>query len=111
MPKTLRYRLFKAGAMPEALRAVIKNEQVLFSGEGLPVTVRRRGSAPGFTGSGTGRFSGAFAVTDKRIVASISQTVMVDASYDLKEARGAEASLNEDGLHVKVDANVHPACT
>ena len=97
--------------MPEALRAEIKNEQLLFQDEGHPVTVRRRGSAPGFTGSSSGRFSGAFAVTNQRIVASISQTVMVDASYEVKDAQGAEVSLIEDGLHVKVDASIHPACT
>ena len=97
--------------MPEALRAEIKNEQVLFQDEGLPVTVRRRGSAPGFNGSSSGRFSGAFAVTNQRIAASISQTIMVDASYDVKDAHGAEVSLIEDGLHVKVDAGIHPGCT
>src|SRR6266542_666314 len=111
MPKTLRYRLFKTGAMPPALRAEINNEQILFFDEGIPVTVRRRGTAPGFSGGGTGRFSGAFAVTDRRIVASISKTVMVDAPYDMKEAQGAEASLSEDGVHVKVDASIHPRCT
>jgi hypothetical protein len=111
MPKTLRYRLFKTGAMPDALLAKIKNEQFLFRDEGLPVTVRRRGSAPGFTGSSSGRFSGAFAVTNERIVASISHSVMVDASYAVKDVQGAEVSLIEDGLHVKVDAGIHPGCT
>src|SRR5438552_9000409 len=111
MPKTLRYRLFKTGAMAPALRAEINNEEILFFDEGIAVTVRRRGTAPGFSGGGTGRFSGAFAVTDRRIVASISKTVMVDASYDAKETQGAEASLAEDGLHIKVDASIHPRCT
>ena len=111
MQKTLRYRLFKVGAMPDALRAEIKNEQVLFHDEGVPVTVRRRGSAPGFTGTSSGRFSGAFAVTNQRIVASVSRTIMVDASYEVKDAHGAEVSLVEDGLHVKVDAGIHPGCT
>ena len=97
--------------MPDALRAEIKNEQVLFHDEGVPVTVRRRGSAPGFTGTSSGRFSGAFAVTNQRIVASISQTIMVGASYDVEDAHGAEVSLVEDGLHVKVDAGIHPGCT
>ena len=111
MSKTLRYRLFKIGSMPERLRAEIENDQVLFFEEGMPVTVRRRGTAPGFKGGATGAFSGAFAITDQRIIASISSTVMVDASYDEKDAHGAEASLAEDGLHVVIDASIHPRCT
>ncbi|HYW72748.1 MAG TPA: hypothetical protein VE961_17115, partial [Pyrinomonadaceae bacterium] len=82
MSKTLRYRLFKSGAMPESLRAEINNEQVLFFDEGISVTVRRRGTAPGFRGGATGKFSGALAITDRRVVATISQTTMVDAAYD-----------------------------
>jgi hypothetical protein len=111
MAKTLRYRLFKVGAMPESARAKIANEQVLFSDEGVRVIVRRRGTAPGFRGSGVGRFSGAFAITDHRIIANISKSVMVDASYDAKDSPGAEAALTEDGLQVKVDASVNPNCT
>jgi len=111
MSKTLRYRLFKAGAMPDGLRDEIKEEQVLFLDEGIPVTVRRRGTAPGFRGSTTGKFSGAMAITDRRIVASVSKTSMVDAAYGAKDATGAELSINEDGLHVTVDASVNPRCT
>lgn len=111
MAKTLRYRMFKTGALPEALRAEIKNEQVLFLDEGIPVSVRRRGSAPGFRGSASGRFSGAFAVTGQRIVASISGTTMLNAPYDVKDAEKGELSLQADGLHVKVDASIHPACS
>jgi len=111
MSKTLRYRLFKAGAMPDALRDEIKQEQVLFLDEGIPVTVRRRGTAPGFSGSATGKFSGALAITDRRIVASISKTSMVDAAYEVKDATHAELAINEDGLHVTVDASVNPRCT
>jgi len=101
----------KSAQCRRLLRAEIKNEQVLFLEEGIAVTVWRRGTAPGFRGGGTGRFSGAFAITDRRIVASISKTVMVDASFEVKEAPGAEASLAEDGLHVKVDASIHPRCS
>ena len=111
MPKTLRYRLFKAGAMPAALRAKIETEQILVLDEGISVMVRRRGSGPGFRGSGTGRFSGAFAITDARIVASISSTVMADAPYTGKDAKGGDISLSDDGLHIKVDASTHPAFT
>jgi hypothetical protein len=111
MSKTLRYRLFKSGAMPDAVREEINNEQVLFLDEGIPVTVRRRGTAPGFSGRATGKFSGALAITARRIVATISKTTMVDAAYDVKGALGAELSIKEDGLYVKIDAQVHPRCT
>jgi hypothetical protein len=72
MTKTLRYRLFHTGALPDALSAEIAGDQVLFSTEGIPVTVHRSGTAPGFRGSATGYFSGSFAITDRRIVAGIS---------------------------------------
>ena len=113
MSKTLRYRLFKSGAMPEAVRAEINNEQLLFFDEGVSVTVRRRGTAPGFRGSASGKFSGALAITDRRVVATISKTKMVDAPYDANAAadKPAEVALAADGLHVKVDAGVHPRCT
>lgn len=113
MSKTLRYRLFKAGAMPDALRAEINHEQVLFFDEGIPVTVRRRGTAPGFSGGATGKFSGALAITDRRVVATVSKTQMVAAPYDAKELgeKPAQLSIKDDGLEVKVDASVNPRCT
>jgi hypothetical protein len=113
MSKTLRYRLFKAGAMPEDLRDEVNKEGFLFFEEGIPVTVRRRGTAPGFRGSATGTFSGAFAITDRRVVATVSKTTMVNAPYNANAAtdKVAELSIKEDGLHVRVDAGVNPGCT
>ena len=87
MSKTLRYRLFKVGAMPPKLRDQINREQVLFFDEGVAVTIRRRGTAPGFRGGATGKFSGAFAITGRRVVATVSNTTMVDAAYDAKGDR------------------------
>jgi len=106
MSKTLRYRLLKVGAIPDALRAKIGDEQIQFSDEGMQVVVRRHGKGPGFSGSATGKFSGALVITNSRIAASISNTLMVDAPYDAGNARGAEASITGDGLHVKIDASV-----
>lgn len=97
--------------MPDALRAEINNERVLFFDEGISVTIRRRGTAPGFSGGATGKFSGAVAITDHRIVATVSNTTMVNASYDVIDAQRAELSIKEDGLHVKIDAGIHPRCT
>lgn len=113
MSKTLRYRLFKVGAMPETARAEILNEQLLFFDEGIPVTVRRKGTAPGYRGGSTGKFSGAVAITDRRVVATVSNTKMVDAAFDTNPTTGkpAELSIEEDGLHVRVDAGVNPRCT
>ena len=113
MSKTLRYKLFKSGAMPDDVRAEIDTEEVLFLDEGISVTVRRRGTAPGFRGSATGKFSGAFAITTRRIVGTISKTKMIDAAYGATggEPKAAQLSIKDDGLHVKVDASVHPRCT
>lgn len=97
--------------MLEAMRTKIANEQVLFSDEGIRVIVKRRGTAPGFRGGSTGRFSGAIAITDRRIIASISKTVMVDAPYDAIDAHGAEASIKPDGLHVNIDASIRAGFT
>src|SRR5262245_31331318 len=102
MSKTLRYRLFNIGAMPEKLRTEIESDEVFFIEEGIGVTVRRHGKAPGYSGGATGLFSGAFAVTNHRIIASISSTVMVDAVYEGNGASKAEATLAEDGLHIRV---------
>lgn len=113
MSKTLRYRLFKVGAMPETARAEIQDEQLLFFDEGIPVTVRRKGTAPGYSGGGTGKFSGALAITDRRVVATVSNTKMVDGAFDMVPAadKPAELSIEEDGLHVRVDGGVNPRCT
>ena len=113
MSKTLRYRVFKVGAMPAAIRDQVNREQVLFFDEGLPVTIRRRGTAPGFRGGATGKFSGAFAITDQRIVATVSKTTMVDAHLDAPDAgeKAANLAIEKDGLHVHVDAGVNPNCS
>ena len=113
MSKTLRYRLFKTGAMPEIARAEIKNEQLLFFDEGIPVTVRRKGTAPGYRGGATGKFSGAVAITNSRVVGTVSNTKMVDAAFGVNPAadKPAELSIEEDGLHLRVDAGVNPRCT
>jgi hypothetical protein len=109
--KALRYRLFNIGAMPEKLRAEIEDDEVLFITEGISVTVRRRGTAPGYRGGATGMFSGAFAVTDRRIIASISASVMVDAPYHGADSSKATATLTEEGLAVHIDASVNPQCS
>jgi hypothetical protein len=109
--KTLRYRLFNIGTMPEKLRAEIEADEVLFVGEGISVTVRRHGKAPGYCGGATGMFSGAFAVTKRRIIASISSSVMVDAPYDGSGASKAMATLTEEGLSVSIDASINPQCS
>ena len=113
MSKTLRYRLFKSGAMPETVRAEIKNEQLVFFDEGIPVTVRRKGSAPGYRGGATGKFSGAVAITNLRVVGTISNTKMVDAQFEMNPAdhKPAELSIEADGLHVGIDAGVNPRCS
>ena len=111
MPKTLRYRLLKVGSMPPEMVSAIANENVLFSDEGIRVIVRRSGKAPGFRGGGVGRFSGAFAITDKRIIASISKSILIDADYEHSASSLAKITVAGDGLHAKIDASVHPACS
>ncbi|HYX28815.1 MAG TPA: hypothetical protein VE863_09620 [Pyrinomonadaceae bacterium] len=113
MSKTLRYRLFKVGAVPESVRDQLSREQILFFDEGIAVTIRRRGTAPGFSGSATGKFSGALAITDRGIVATVSNTTMIDAAYgaQIVDEKAAILSLKEDGLHAKIDASVNARCT
>jgi hypothetical protein len=113
MSKTLRYRLFKVGAMPPAIRDRVSREQVLFFDEGVPVTIRRSGTAPGFRGGATGKFSGAFAISGRHIVATVSKTTMVDADFDAQYAgeKPASLSIKKDGLHVHVDAGINSKCT
>ena len=112
MPKTLRYRLFKVGAMPPEMASRIAHENILFNDEGMRVIVKRSGKAPGFRGGGTGRFSGAFAITEKRIIAAISKSIVIDAPYDdTGDSSRAVITIKEDGLHARIDASIHPACS
>lgn len=112
MSKTLRYRLLKVGALPASVREQINLEQVLFLDEGITVTIRRRGTAPGFSGSATGKFSGGLAITNRRVVATVSKTTMIDAPYDVAHLdEKANLSLKEDGVHVRIDASVNPRCS
>jgi hypothetical protein len=99
--------------MPEKLRAEIEADEVLFITEGISVTVRRRGTAPGYRGGATGMFSGAFAVTNRRIIASISASVMVDAPYHdhRADASKATATLTAEGLGIHIDASINPQCS
>jgi len=97
--------------MPPEMVSAIANDNVIFRDEGLRVLVKRNGKAPGFRGSGTGRFSGAFAITDKRIIASISKSIVIDAPYDGSDLSRATLTVGEDGLRANIDAGIHPACS
>ena len=112
MPKTLRYRLLKVGAMPSEMASRIAHENILSSDAGIRVIVKRHGKAPGFRGGSTGRFSGAFAITDQRIIAAISKSIVIDAPYDgASDSSRATLTVREDGLHARIDASIHPACS
>jgi hypothetical protein len=113
--KTLLYRLFGAGKMPEAVRSEISGETVLFETEGIRVALHRRGRVPGVVAAGRSVNIGwgGFAVTDRRVIGSRGRAKWVDVPFDAVSADGpATLVLDTTGLHVRFDlARVHPSCS
>ena len=71
---TLRYKLFGIGKLPEDMRAGLEAEGALHVYEGVPATYEFSGKLPGLfvKGTNTRRYSGAIALTKKRILGTLS---------------------------------------
>jgi len=109
--KTLRYRWFGIGKMPEALRARLDPEGLLFFTEGISVKVRARARTPGARSHSVSLKCGAFAVTRSRLVATVSRRKVVDLPLAAPGGSDGAASLRleADGLHLSVDVGrAHP---
>ena len=110
--KTLRYRLFHVGRMPEEMQQEIASEIVLFSVEGISVALRRSGRVPGVRVTGGVSLGvGSFAVTTNRVVASRGRAKVVDVPSTAAVDGPATLTLSDGGLTVDWDLDrVHPAC-
>jgi hypothetical protein len=107
----LLYRLFKVGKMPEAIKAEIAGETVLFEVEGIRVSLHRSGHVPGAsTAAGVNVGFGAFAVTDRRVIGSRGGAKWVDVPYEQPVGGPATFVLDPTGLHVLFDLDrTHPS--
>ncbi len=112
MPGGFLYRVFGAGKMPADVRAEIAAERVLFQTEGIRAVQTFSGHVPGLRSSGEKQFHlGAFAATDRRVLATIGKVKVVDVPYDAQADGPATLTLDGDGLHIVWDLDrVHPAC-
>src|SRR2546422_10952118 len=79
MAKSLLFRLFGLGKMPEAVLAEIADETQLLFTQGVRVSLRRRGHVPGsvVAGRAVNVGWGAFAITNRRVVGTRSRAKWV----------------------------------
>jgi len=109
MAKTLLYRLFGIGKLPEQLIAEFRDEGVLFSDEGIRGTVTYRNFRGGGRISNWKRqwFGAAIVLTRKRLVAYRLRHPIIDVSLDDPRLKKMEFSIEEpETLAVCFDANL-----
>lgn len=113
---TLRYKLFGIGKLPEEMRAAVEKEGVLHVYEGVPVAYSFSGKLPGLhvTGTNTRSYSGALAITKKRILGTLSVIPKVagraiDHEWTANASGPLKVTIDERGVLMAVDlADVDP---
>jgi hypothetical protein len=112
MAGDLLHRLFGGGNITAALDRELAGERILFESEPTRSVKTFSGRVPGLRSAGSKNwFRGAFAVTDRRVVAFGRGAKIVDVGYDMQTDGPARLTLASDGLHVVWDMDrVHPAC-
>ena len=109
MAKTLLYRLFGIGKLPEQLIAEFRDEGVLFSDEGIRGTVTYKNFRGGGRISNWKRqwFGAAIVLTRKRLVAYRLRHPIIDVSLEDPLLKKMEFSVEEpETLAVFFDANL-----
>lgn len=113
---TLRYKLFGIGKLPDEMRSAVEKEGVLHVYEGVPVAYRFSGKLPGLvvTGTNTRSYSGALALTKKRILGTLSVVPnlagrAIDHEWTAHDAGPLEVTIDQRGVRMEVDlAKVDP---
>ena len=113
---TLRYKLFGIGKLPEDMRAGLEAEGALHVYEGVPATYEFSGKLPGLfvKGTNTRRYSGAIALTKKRILGTLSVVPKlagraIDHAWTDAGAGALKVTINESGMLLTVNlADVDP---
>jgi hypothetical protein len=107
---TLRYKLFEIGKLPDEMRAVVDKEGALHVYEGVPVAYEFSGKLPGLVvdGTNTRSYSGALALTKRRLLATLSVVPKLagratDHEWGATETGPFKVTIDERGVLVKVD--------
>jgi hypothetical protein len=109
MPKTLLYRLFGAGRMPQQWRSTIESEGVVLFDEGIGGSITYRDfSAPGRRSSWRKvAFSGSIALTKTRLLALQYANPAINVPLDDPRLKQMQFSVEgEDKLLVAFNANL-----
>jgi hypothetical protein len=107
---TLRYKLFGIGKLPDEMRAEVEKEGVLHVHEGVPVAYEFSGKLPGLVvrGTNTRSYSGALALTKRRLLATLSVVPKlagraIDHEWGATEKGPLKVTIDGRGVLVKVD--------
>ncbi len=107
MTKTLLYRLFRIGKIPDQLNAQIRSEGILLQGEGIPGSVTYSSfHRPGRYDSWRRMwYTAALVVTQTRLLALVYSRPAIDVPFADERFRGLDFSLEKaDTLRVAFDA-------
>jgi hypothetical protein len=113
---TLRYKLFGIGKLPDDMRAAVEAEGALHIYEGVPVAYEFSGKLPGLSvkGTNTRSYSGAIALTKKRILGTLSVIPKIagraiDHAWTDAGPGALKVALSENGMLLAVNlADVDP---
>jgi hypothetical protein len=99
-----RYRLFRVGRMPPALRSASRASDVLVAFEGVSVKISGRSIAlPGVRSVRSVQLNvGSFVLSPGRILASIGAWTILDWNPGEQADTGHTLSFSDDGLHLHV---------
>ncbi len=107
---TLRYKLFGIGKLPEELRSAVEKEGALHVYEGVPVAYRFSGKLPGLVvvGTNTRSYSGALALTRRRILGTLSVVPKlagkaIDHEWTATTPGPLSVTIDEHGVLLAVD--------
>lgn len=107
---TLRYKLFGIGKLPEEIRAAAEQEGVLHIYEGVPVAYEFSGKLPGLIvgGTNTRSYSGALALTKRRILGTLSVIPKVagraiDHEWTAADSGPLKVTIDEQGVRITLD--------
>jgi hypothetical protein len=101
----LRYRLFKIGKMPAALKSAAEDPAALLSAEG--VSVKASGRSVALPGVRAGRsvrlLAGAVVLLPGRLLASVGAWPVLDAPLTGDASGAHQLTLAGDGVHLHID--------
>jgi hypothetical protein len=107
---TLRYKLFGVGKLPHEMRTAVEKEGVLHVYEGVPVAYEFSGKLPGLVvgGTNTRSYSGALALTKRRILGTLSVVPKlagraIDHEWAATETGPLKVTIDERGVLLKVE--------